>query len=75
MHVSFRLLSLKMNKNLLQSKFRGCLLGSLMGDCLGGPYEGQTVSSGDKIIIQRYFDKMEKPDFKSIHLKIYITNS
>ncbi|XP_076275444.1 ADP-ribosylhydrolase ARH3-like isoform X2 [Rhynchophorus ferrugineus] len=54
-----------MDKHLLQGKFRGCLLGSLMGDCLGGPYEGETVSSGDKIIIQRYFDKMEKPDFAS----------
>ncbi|XP_066156542.1 ADP-ribosylhydrolase ARH3-like isoform X2 [Euwallacea fornicatus] len=53
-----------MSTDTVRKKFRGCLLGSLMGDCLGAPFEGQDVSSGDKIIIQRYFDKMEDPTFK-----------
>ncbi|KAL1490314.1 hypothetical protein ABEB36_013030 [Hypothenemus hampei] len=53
-----------MVSNQIQSKFRGSLLGSLMGDCLGAPFEGELVSSGDKIIIQRYFDKMEKPEYE-----------
>lgn len=54
---------LKVDNVLLKSKFRGSLLGSLLGDCLGAPYEGDIISSGDKIIIQRYFDKLES-DFK-----------
>lgn len=49
----------------IRNKFRGSLLGSLVGDCLGGPFEGKDVTSGDKIIIQRYFDKMEDPTFKA----------
>ncbi|XP_066248089.1 ADP-ribosylhydrolase ARH3-like [Euwallacea similis] len=61
----FRTLNLKMSADTARKKFRGCLLGSLMGDCLGAPFEGQEISSGDKIIIQRYFDKMENPNFKS----------
>ncbi|XP_030747355.1 ADP-ribose glycohydrolase ARH3-like isoform X2 [Sitophilus oryzae] len=64
MYVFFRSFSRKMDPNIMKSKFRGCLLGSLMGDCLGAPYEGNEISSGDKIIIQRYFDKMEEPEFK-----------
>ncbi|RZC37452.1 ADP ribosyl GH and/or G-gamma domain containing protein [Asbolus verrucosus] len=48
----------------LKSKFRGALVGSLLGDCLGAPFEGELVSSGDKIVIQKYFDKLESPDLK-----------
>lgn len=47
----------------IHSKFRGCLLGSLIGDCLGAPYEGDVISSGEKIIIQRYFDKLSESKF------------
>lgn len=47
----------------MMSKFRGALVGVLLGDCLGSPYEGdETVS---KIMLQKYFDKMEDPRFKS----------
>lgn len=50
------------DKVIILSKFRGSLVGALLGDCLGAPYEGdETVS---KIILQRYFDKMEDPTFK-----------
>ncbi|VEN63753.1 unnamed protein product [Callosobruchus maculatus] len=54
-----------MESALLKSKFRGCLLGSVIGDCTGAPYEGDTITSGDKIVIQRYFDKLEDAEFKA----------
>lgn len=47
----------------LASKFRGCLIGCLLGDCLGAPYEGDCGIS--KTILQKYFDKLEGPYFKS----------
>lgn len=52
-----------METAMLKSKFRASLLGSLLGDCLGAPYEGDEISSGDRIIIQRYFDKLEHEKF------------
>lgn len=65
MNLVFRTFSRKMHSQ-TRSKFRGCLLGSLMGDCLGAPYEGQQITNGDKIIIKRYFDKMEDPSFRGL---------
>lgn len=61
--IGFRNFSTKMSTDSISSKFRGSLLGSLMGDCLGAPFEGNDVTAGDKLIIQRYFDKMEETDF------------
>lgn len=55
---------IKINKTLLQSKFRGCLLGTLVGDCCAAPFEGDTFTTGGKIILQKYFDKLEGPYFK-----------
>ncbi|XP_044761265.1 ADP-ribose glycohydrolase ARH3-like [Coccinella septempunctata] len=52
------------NCEVLRKKFRGCLLGSLLGDCLGAPFEGDFISAGEKIVIKNYFDKLETPDFK-----------
>ncbi|CAH1994390.1 unnamed protein product [Acanthoscelides obtectus] len=54
-----------MESVLLKSKFRGSLLGAVIGDCTGAPFEGDTITSGDKIVIQRYFDKLEDPEFKA----------
>ncbi|XP_060531177.1 ADP-ribosylhydrolase ARH3-like [Cylas formicarius] len=48
---------------LLKGKFRGAMLGSLLGDCLGAPFESQEFIS--KVILQRYLDKLEDPEFKS----------
>lgn len=31
--------SLEFSKSVLKSKFRGCLIGALAGDCLGIPFE------------------------------------
>lgn len=53
----------KFDNSTIRSKFRGCLVGSLIGDCLGAPYEGEDVTNGEKIIIQRYFDKLEGTQF------------
>ncbi|XP_066995211.2 ADP-ribosylhydrolase ARH3 [Anabrus simplex] len=41
---------------LLAAKFRGGLLGSLIGDCLGAPYEGDVNIS--KVVLQQYFNKL-----------------
>lgn len=53
----------KIEASVLKSKFRGCLLGALIGDCTGAPFEGDTITHGDKLVIQRYYDKLEDPTF------------
>lgn len=50
------------DKVLLASKFRGTLVGALLGDCLGAPYED--VASISKRQLQTYFDKMESTQVK-----------
>ncbi|KAL3278900.1 hypothetical protein HHI36_016420 [Cryptolaemus montrouzieri] len=54
----------KTSYDILKSKFRGCLLGSLLGDCLGAPFEGDNMTTGDKLVIKNYLDKLEEPGFK-----------
>lgn len=50
----------RMDLSLIKKKFRGCILGALSGDCLGSPYEGDSpLSTGEKIILQKSFDKLE----------------
>lgn len=44
--------------NMLKSKFRGSLMGVLLGDCLGGPFEGDEFKSSAKATAQKYFDLM-----------------
>ncbi|CAH1399135.1 unnamed protein product [Nezara viridula] len=48
---------------IIASKFRGALVGALIGDCLGAPFDQDGRVS--KVILQKYFDKMEDPSFKS----------
>ncbi|KZC15068.1 PREDICTED: poly(ADP-ribose) glycohydrolase ARH3-like [Dufourea novaeangliae] len=56
----------KMDLSLLKSKFRGSLLGALIGDCLGSSYENEEIlTTGMKLILQRSFDKLEGPMFKA----------
>lgn len=50
---------------MLKNKFRGCLIGALVGDCFGAPYEGESISSISRIQLQSYFDKLEGPPFLS----------
>ncbi|XP_019874408.2 ADP-ribosylhydrolase ARH3 isoform X2 [Aethina tumida] len=52
------------DKSIMKSKFRGAMLGSLMGDCLGAPFEFDNVTLGDRLVIQKYFDKLEDPTLK-----------
>jgi poly(ADP-ribose) glycohydrolase ARH3 len=56
----------------LASKFRGCLVGGLLGDCLGAPYElrKRTKKAG----LQQYFDTLEDPYFKCkcFQLRLFI---
>lgn len=52
-----------LDNSLLTSKVRGCLVGALLGDCLGSPYEGE--SNVSKVVLQNYFDKLSGPYFKS----------
>ncbi|KAK6635800.1 hypothetical protein RUM44_001054 [Polyplax serrata] len=51
-----------LDKVLLASKFRGTLVGALLGDCLGAPYED--VGSISLRQLQSYFDKMETANLK-----------
>lgn len=51
-----------MESNLMRSKFRGSLLGVVIGDCLGSSYEGEYNIS--RVVLQRYFDKLTGPYFK-----------
>ena len=44
------------------NKFKGSLIGALLGDCLGAPYEGDDKLNSD--VLQDYFDNMENPSFK-----------
>lgn len=47
------------------SRFRGTLLGGLLGDCCGAPFEGEILESSDKTTLRKYFDKLEGPFFKA----------
>ncbi|KAL6440681.1 hypothetical protein ACFW04_003273 [Cataglyphis niger] len=55
----------KMDLELLKSKFRGTMLGVLVGDILGSPYEGKKViSARKKIYLQRRLDMLEGTKFR-----------
>jgi len=43
----------------LSSRFRGSLIGALIGDCLGGPFEGDALVSKTHLI--RYFNQLLDP--------------
>lgn len=63
-----------MTVNILKHKFRGCLVGCLLGDCLGAPFEGDALSAGAKLVVQNYFNKLDGPYFQgSITQFIYST--
>ena len=44
----------------LLSRFRGSMLGSLVGDCLGSPFEGEERPIA-KSVINPYFEKLNEP--------------
>ncbi|CAH0559462.1 unnamed protein product [Brassicogethes aeneus] len=60
-----------MDQITMRSKFRGAMLGSLMGDCLGAPYEFCDITPGTKMQIQKYFDDLGDPNLKPQPFKKY----
>uniref|UniRef100_A0A182P034 ADP-ribosylhydrolase ARH3 n=1 Tax=Anopheles epiroticus TaxID=199890 RepID=A0A182P034_9DIPT len=58
-----------LEKTLMLSKFRGSLLGALVGDCCGAPFEGQLMDSGAKLILKKNLDKLEGPAFTAPYKK------
>lgn len=66
----------KLSQSILKSKFRGCILGALVGDCYGAPFIGDGLASSSKIVLQKYFDKLDGPIFKgNIIWKLLIKNN
>ena len=45
-------------------------MGALLGDCFGGPFEGDLPHNISKTQLQSFFDKLEGPVFKSITSEI-----
>ncbi|XP_052867060.1 ADP-ribosylhydrolase ARH3-like [Anopheles cruzii] len=58
-----------LDKTLMLPKFRGTLLGVLIGDCCGAPFEGQLMDSGTKLVLKRNLDRLEGPPFKAPYKK------
>lgn len=51
----------------LASRFRGCMLGQLLGDCLGQPFEGEERPIS-KSVLNSYFEKLHDSNLKgNIH--------
>lgn len=46
----------------LAGKFRGCMVGALMGDCFGAPFEGEARVS--RSVLNSYFKKLLDPNLK-----------
>ncbi|XP_045584021.2 ADP-ribosylhydrolase ARH3 isoform X1 [Procambarus clarkii] len=46
----------------MAGRFRGCMVGALMGDCLGAPFEGE--SRATRSILTSYFKRLSDPDLK-----------
>lgn len=46
----------------MAGRFRGCMVGSLMGDCLGAPFEGEPRST--RSVLNSYFKRLAEPDLK-----------
>ncbi|XP_022080848.1 poly(ADP-ribose) glycohydrolase ARH3-like isoform X2 [Acanthaster planci] len=56
----------------LRSRFRGCLLGSLAGDCLGSPYEGGILVAKGITLMEEVVDFIRGLDSKP--RKLYFTD-
>lgn len=66
-----RAIMTRMELALLKSKFRGSMLGALVGDCLGSPYEGEeSLSPGMKIVLQQALDKLEGTKFRGLESEV-----
>ena len=47
----------------LASRFRGCMLGALLGDCLGQPFDGEERPIS-KSVLNSYFEKLHDSNLK-----------
>lgn len=56
-----------MDLTTLKNKFRGSMLGVLVGDCIGSTFEFEEVTGGFKLVIQQCFDKLEGQSFRGIY--------
>ncbi|XP_065207065.1 ADP-ribosylhydrolase ARH3-like isoform X2 [Planococcus citri] len=54
-----------MLRGMLAKKYKGCLTGALLGDCFGGPFEGDLPQNISKAQLQSFFDKLEGPAYKT----------
>lgn len=49
---------------LMLAKYRGAILGALVGDCCGGPFEGQSIlKGGERTLLRKNLDRLEGPFF------------
>lgn len=46
-------------------RFRGCLAGALLGDCLGAPFEMDPRASPS--VLNSYFKRLHDPNLKGIN--------
>lgn len=63
----FVIINLKMSTSSFFAKFRGCLIGALVGDCLGAPFEGEERVSISSLC--NYFQEWLKDGPKTKLLK------
>ncbi|CRK91916.1 CLUMA_CG005535, isoform A [Clunio marinus] len=47
----------------MNSKFRGTLLGVLIGDCCGAVFEGEVLDAGQKFVLRKFINKLEGVSF------------
>lgn len=54
----------------LAGRFRGSMVGALMGDCMGAPFEAEPRAA--RSVLNSYFKRLSSPDIKgSTTLLIY----
>lgn len=49
----------------MNSKFRGTLLGTLIGDGCGAAFEGEILDSGARLVLKNFLKKLEGKIFRS----------
>ncbi|CAO1423509.1 unnamed protein product [Diamesa hyperborea] len=49
----------------MNSKFRGSLLGVIVGDCCGAAFEGEVIDAGKKLVLRNFLNKLEGPYFRA----------
>ena len=56
-----------MDKEILASKFKGCMVGALAGDCLGEPYEQDDWDElPNELQLDHYIQQLEQSKVKGL---------